>query len=68
MDGFPDHPSHCCALPHSEARGGSCITLCRYVDAWETAATGRGDKTDHFILRTSDSAASSTESGSNGPE
>ncbi len=68
MDGPPDHPSHRCAPPHSEAWGGSCISLCRYVDAWETAATGWGDKTAHFILWTSDSAASSTQSGSTGPD
>lgn len=48
--------------------GGSCISFCRYVDAWETAATGWSDKTAHFILGTSDSAASSTESGSAGPD
>lgn len=66
-DGFPDHPSHWCTAPHSEAWGGSCISLCRYADAWETAATGWGDKTAHLILWTSDSAASSTESGSTGP-
>lgn len=48
--------------------GGPRIFLCRYVDAWQTAATGWGDKTAHFILGTSDSAASSTESDSTGPD
>lgn len=68
MDGPPDRPSHWCTPPHSEAWGGSCISLCRYVDAWETAASGWGDKTAHFILGTSDSSASSTQSGSAGPD
>lgn len=68
MDGFPDHPSHWCTPPHSEACEGSCISRCRYVDAWQTAATGWGDKTAHFFLGTSDSAASSAESCSTGPD